>query len=584
MTERTNIIGKDACLEDSIARMQSSLSDLGFDIHQAKAANPVENVYWLHIKDRFCPALFTNGKGASRKATLASALGEYLERLQTNYFFSDYYLCQEPGAKNWLYFPYEKSFALEDYRNCLTPALWALYDPHEEWEAEDLLSLNDQTDRIRCLPLEAVSEQKTVYFPANLLSNLYASNGLSAGNSFDEAETQGLSEILERWVKAKILRQNLCLPEVPESVLKAYPVVTQALAAMRAQGLEVSVRDASLGGHYPVMNVTLFDQENGRCFASFGAHPLFEVALERAMTEALQGRQLNDLDGFDVPVFDETMVASDENIENHFIDSSGWLHARFISDQPDFEFVHWQAQTPLPYLADVATTAAQRQGLIDLIEAGLNATVFIARYDYAGLPACRIVVPGVSEVFPLTELLDNNQNRGRQLREAWFALATEQDFDAFLDRLDELAFADHQGVANLMGLIPDPGTLWARLMVADLRLFVLLRLGALEEALEAVELAAIYQQDASLQGFYQALAFALEARLSPQSGMDQADLQAKLFGTDRVKEVWAHLAKQVFMRGCDMGASIFTHSEAHQALCQVHNRLRSAKADPQEQT
>ncbi|MDR9497643.1 MAG: 30S ribosomal protein S12 methylthiotransferase accessory factor YcaO [Hydrogenovibrio sp.] len=582
MTERTQIIGKDACLEDSIARMQSSLTELGFEIEQAKAANPVDNVYWLHIRDRFCPALFTNGKGASRKATLASALGEYLERLQTNYFFSDYFLCAHktaPTASDWLYFPDEKRFPLEAFRDTLTPELWALYDPEDELVGEDLLSLNDQADAIRCLPLQAVSRQKTVYFPANLLSNFYASNGLSAGNSFEEAETQGLSEVLERWVKARILRENLCLPEVPETVLEEYPVVARALAAMREQGVAVSVRDASLGGRFPVINVTLFDQKNGRCFASFGAHPLFEVALERSMTEALQGRSLNDLDGFDLPIFDETLVASDENIENHFIDSSGWLHARFISHQPDFDFVYWQVTQAMPRLEDVSTSAVQRAGLIDLIEKELSSEVFIARYQFAGLPACRIVVPGVSEVFPLTELLDNNQNRGRQLREALFDLADTQDYAQCYHELESLAFADHQGVANLVGLLPDPDTIWKKMTISDLRVFLLLKLQAVEEALEAVEIASIYQQDPDWQRFYQALAFALEAQLEPRAGVNQKALQATLFGQQRVDEVWAHLDGAQFLFDAPIGEAMFAQSQAHQALCAVHERLRPAKAE-----
>ena len=67
MTEQTHLIGKDATLETSIARMEQQLAQAGFDIAFAKAHCPVDGIFWLHIKDRHCPALFTNGKGASRK-------------------------------------------------------------------------------------------------------------------------------------------------------------------------------------------------------------------------------------------------------------------------------------------------------------------------------------------------------------------------------------------------------------------------------------------------------------------------------------------------------------------------------------
>ena len=73
---QTFIPGKDAALEDSIARFQQKLSDLGFQIEEASWLNPVPNVWSVHIRDKECALCFTNGKGATKKAALASALGE----------------------------------------------------------------------------------------------------------------------------------------------------------------------------------------------------------------------------------------------------------------------------------------------------------------------------------------------------------------------------------------------------------------------------------------------------------------------------------------------------------------------------
>jgi len=68
--------------------------------------------------------------------------------------------------------------------------------------------------------------------------------------------------------------------------------------ALRAAGFGILVKDASLGGQYPVMNVTLLNPHDQGCFSSFGAHPRFEIALERALTELLQGRALDTLNEF----------------------------------------------------------------------------------------------------------------------------------------------------------------------------------------------------------------------------------------------------------------------------------------------
>ncbi|MGK3472412.1 hypothetical protein, partial [Klebsiella pneumoniae] len=45
---QTFIPGKDAALEDSIARFQQKLLDLGFDIEEASWLNPVPHVWSVH--------------------------------------------------------------------------------------------------------------------------------------------------------------------------------------------------------------------------------------------------------------------------------------------------------------------------------------------------------------------------------------------------------------------------------------------------------------------------------------------------------------------------------------------------------
>ncbi|WP_419790274.1 YcaO-like family protein, partial [Pseudomonas marginalis] len=54
---------------------------------------------------------------------------------------------------------------------------------------------------------------------------------------------------------------------------------------LEQEGFPIFCYDASLGGEYPVICVILFNPTNGACFASFGAHPDFGVALERTVTE-----------------------------------------------------------------------------------------------------------------------------------------------------------------------------------------------------------------------------------------------------------------------------------------------------------
>lgn len=573
MVEQTFIKGKDACLENSISKMQKLLEKAGFDIEEASWLNPVPNIYSVHIRDKFCPALFTNGKGASRKACLASALGEFFERLETNYFFSDYYLpkmTKDEQDVDWLYFPEEKRLPLNAFKECLTPELWQFYDPYDEFGAEDLLSLNDDADAIRCLPMTQASSGKTIYFPMNLFSNLYASNGLCAGNTHIEAQVQGLSEVFERWVKRKILQKNLCLPEVPESVIQRYPQVLEARKKLIEQGVEISIRDGSLGGKYPVMNVTLFEQKTGQCFASFGAHPIFEVALERTLTESLQGRSLSNLDGFQTPVFDEQLVADDENIENHFIDSSGLIHAKFISDQFDFEFSDWDFS---------GSTQEQLDYLINIVQ-DEGSDVYFLTHEHFGVPACRMVVPGMSEVFPLQELVDNNQNNGRLLREALDKLSknpTKQQFKQTIDCIHQLGFSDHQGVANLIGLLPDANSYWKKLKVIELEMWCLLAIKDYEQAYERLQDCFYFVDDEEINLLYKALSFGLDIVQSNDMEYYNFDMQAKLFGKEMVDKVWRYIQGKAFLADLPFGLQAFEQSQNHQNLLKVYQRVQAVK-------
>ena len=105
MTEQTFIKGKDRDLETSITTMQAKLKAFGFDVEEASWLNPVSHVYSVHIRDKSCPLMFTNGKGSSAKACLASALGEYFERLSCNYFFADFYLGEQHSQAPFVHYP-----------------------------------------------------------------------------------------------------------------------------------------------------------------------------------------------------------------------------------------------------------------------------------------------------------------------------------------------------------------------------------------------------------------------------------------------------------------------------------------------
>src|SRR5450759_5031919 len=105
MQTQNFIPGKDASLESTINTLQTRLQALGFHIEERSWLNPVEGIWSVHIRDRDCPLMFTNGKGATRLACLASALGEFCERLSNNYFWTHYYLGPDVASRSYVHYP-----------------------------------------------------------------------------------------------------------------------------------------------------------------------------------------------------------------------------------------------------------------------------------------------------------------------------------------------------------------------------------------------------------------------------------------------------------------------------------------------
>ena len=480
------IAGKDAALETTIATLQGRLASAGFHVEEHSWLNPVPGIWSVHLRERDCPLMFTNGKGATQLAARASALGEFFERVSCNYFWNHYYLgrrCAE--GEGFVHYPNERWFApSRDGRwpaDLLTPELQRFYNPNDNIPATDLIDFNSgNAERGICgIPYVRQRDGATVYFPVNVIANLYVSNGMSAGNTAHEAQAQALSEIFERHIKFRVIAEGLCLPDVPDAVIARYPHIAAGIAGLRAAGFGILVKDASLGGKYPVMNVTLLNPHDQGCYASFGAHPRFEIALERALTELLQGRALEALEGFPEPGFDLEEIAGAQNLEIHFVDSSGVIAWDFLGDEPDFAFNDWNFST---------TTAEDHAWLLNALHAEGH-DVYVAEFAPLGVYACRILVPGVSEIYPVDELEFENNSIGNALREAVLNLTDLDDEECadLLDTLNDSSLADERPVAALIGLAPGSDPFWSDLRVGELKTLLALAIGDVEAIIEGCE-------------------------------------------------------------------------------------------------
>jgi len=575
-TEKTFIKGKDRDLESSISTMQDKLKSFGFDIEEASWLNPIANCYSVHIKDSSCGLMFTNGKGATAKACLASALGEYFERLSCNYFFADYYLGEEISNSEFVHYPNEKWFFSEDDsipEGIMDESLWQYFDPNQEITVDKLYDMNSGAGErgVCALPYIRERDQKAIYIPVNVIGNVFVSNGMSAGNTQNEARVQSLSEIFERYVKNKIIVEGLCLPEIPLTVLERFPTILADIRELESHGYHLRVCDASLGGLYPVMSVTLINPKDGSIFASFGAHPSFEVALERTVTELLQGRSLEQLDVFQPASFDEEEIASPHNIELHFIDSSGFISYDFFKNTPDYDFVDWDFD---------ADTGAEYNNLVKVIH-DMNFDIYISDYNHLNVYACRILVPGMSDIYPVDEIVWNNNNDGALFREAFLTLTggdTEEWLD-ILEALDQGGYNDALAAAEFIGLAPDAGTTWFDLRIGEVK--AMLALAAQDEqALDWVNWALhLDQNNEENTRKYRCLQALLEIKWHDDREYSAyLDSLGLMYGVDMTKRCLAIVEGEITFDGLHCPGLSLEGFNTHQKLLEGYKKLQAAKA------
>ena len=415
-----------------------------------------------------------------------------------------------------------------------------------------------------------------VYFPSNLVENLFVSNGMSAGNTLVEAQVQCLSEIFERAVKREILEGELALPDVPQEVLAKYPGIVAGIKALEEQGFPVLVKDASLGGQYPVMCVTLMNPRTGGVFASFGAHPSLEVALERSLTELLQGRSFEGLNDLPRPTFVSNAVTEPNNFVEHFIDSSGIVSWRFFSAKADYDFVEWDFSGH-----GENSNAEEAATLFGILEA-MGKEVYVAVFDQLGAAACRILVPGYSEVYPVEDLIWDNTNKALLFRADILNLHELDDssLEALLERLEDNELDEYSDIATLIGVEFDENTVWGQLTVLELKLLIQLALRRFEDAQELVEAFLQYNDNTVDRGlFYQALNAVLEVMLGVDLDLDDYVVNfRRMFGDTRMDAVIGSVEGNVRFYGLTPTSMKLEGLDRHQRLIDSYKKLHVARA------
>ena len=204
----------------------------------------------------------SNGKGTCVENSLASAYGEFMERLQNleliPFKYPDTTLVNiKKIQKNLL---------------CNT-------------------KIDIESKNIETIPFYSVKNSTVVDVPLYLFET---TTGLAAGNTFEEAIVQGLSEICERYAIKEVLTNKYSLPNIPKELYENYKNIKEIINYYETNGYEVYIKDASIGLNLPVVCVVAIKRQENLLIFSMGSHPTLPVAVERALTELFQGRNLSE--------------------------------------------------------------------------------------------------------------------------------------------------------------------------------------------------------------------------------------------------------------------------------------------------
>ena len=384
---------KDKAPEETITHIKAILNDCGVPLEIHWTNGQTYGAHSLRVTIEGTP-IGQNGKGVSKELAMASALAELMERLQNNVLFPHEFSFGTRIASGFDYYPDEK------------------FIPASEFKAMNLSLPGNRTkerkdEGLLCVPFYSVRESIKRYLPVEILLNRHNTNGMCSGNTLQEALVQGISEIFERRTQRKLLTGHFLLPDIPRDYVRQFKKVDGMLSLLeKEKGYRFILKDATGVENYPVAVFIAVNMKKGTYGLKLGAHPQYEIAMERSMTEAFQGKGLEEFSQYGRLDFDIEYADSYTNMFNAYKIGMGTYPPEIFRDSHHLLFEEPESMA--------AENAAMCDWVVGKIAArGLD--LFVRDVGYLGFPAYHIIVPGLSEIFEEkhNDLLDRLGNTKR---------------------------------------------------------------------------------------------------------------------------------------------------------------------------
>jgi len=245
---------------------------------------------------------------------------------------------------------------------------------------------------------------------------------------------------------------------------------------------------------------------------------------------------------------------------------------RFFSSSADYDFCEWDFS---------GTTEEEAARLFGILSA-MGKEVYVAVRNDLGAPACRILVPGYSEVYPVEDLIWDNTNKALDFREDILNLHTLNDAQlaSLGERLEDSQVDEQTDIITLIGIEFDENTVWGQLTMLELKLLINLALQEHEQALERVESFLQFNDNTVERGlFYQAVRAVLEVLLDDTYELDDYLFNFKrMFGEQVMEAVVGSVEGTTRFYGLTPTNMQLEGLDKHLRLIESYKKLHAARA------
>lgn len=245
----------------------------------------------------------------------------------------------------------------------------------------------------RWVPYEMVHANFTLPLPTGSGSFVMSSNGLASGNDMDEAILHAVCEVIERdattlWVlrdPPDQERRRIDLRSIDD------PGCRDLLGLYERAGIAVSVWDTTSDVGIPCFACMIVEREIARLRGLYpahgmGCHPVREIALSRALTEAAQSRLTFIAGSRDDSGREKYRQAGDEEIYRSALQRTLGNGARMLDQVPTISSGSIRGNL------DLVLERLRAVGIAEAIAVDLR----LPEFD---IPVTRVVVPGLEPLY-----------------------------------------------------------------------------------------------------------------------------------------------------------------------------------------